>query len=101
MQAGKYHVELVVQERDLTLHVRDRADKPLDAKNIKATANVLSGKDGATVELMPAGEALKGQAPFAVAKDAKVIVTFAVGGGKKEQARFSLGAKQGHKGHKH
>lgn len=101
VQVGKYHVELVVQERDITVHVRDDADKPLDARSIKATANVLSGKDKATVELTPAGEALKGQAPFAVAKDAKVIVTFAVAGGKKEQARFSLGQKQDHKGHKH
>lgn len=101
VQAGKYHVELVVQDRDITVHVRDDADKPIDAKNVKASANVLSGKDKANVELTPAGEALKGQAPFAVAKDAKVIVTFAVGSGKKEQARFSLGAKQDHKGHKH
>lgn len=101
VQAGKYHVELVVKDRDISVHIRDDADKPLDAKSIKASANVLSGKEKATVELMPAGEALRGQAPFAVAKDAKVIVTFAVGGGKKEQARFSLGQKQEHKGHKH
>ena len=101
VQVGKYHVELVVKDRDLTVHVRDDADKPLQAKSIKASANVLSGKDKATVQLAPDGEALKGQAPFAVAKDAKIVVTFAVGEGKKEQARFSMGAKQDHKGHKH
>ena len=101
VEVGKFHVELVVKEREITLHVRDQADKPIDSKTVKATANVLSGKDKATVELTPAGEALKGQVPFAIAKDAKVIVSFAVGGGKKEQARFSLGAKQDHKGHKH
>lgn len=101
VQAGKYHVELVVKERDITLHVRDGADKPFDARSIKASANVLSGKEKATMQLMPAGEVLKGQAPFAIAEDAKVIVTFAVGDGKKEQARFSLRAKQDHKGHKH
>lgn len=101
VEVGKYHVELVVKERDITVHVRDQADKPIDSKTVKATANVLSGKDKATVELAPAGQALKGQAPFAIAKDAKVIVSFAVGAGKKEQARFSLGARQDHKGHKH
>ena len=101
VEVGKYHVELVVKDRDITVHVRDQGDKPLDATKIKASANVLSGKDKATVELMPSGESLKGQAPFAVAKDAKVVVTFAVGDSKKEQARFSLGAKQDHKGHKH
>lgn len=101
VEVGKYHVELAVKEQDLTLYVRDQADKPIDAKTVKASANVLSGKEKATVELRPAGEALKGQAPFAVANNAKVVVTFTVAGGKKEQARFSLGAKSDHKGHKH
>ena len=101
VEVGKYHVELVVNERDLSLYVRDASDKAIDANTVKARANVLSGKDKATVDLAPAGEALKGQAPFTVAKDAKVVVTFAVAGGKNEQARFSLGQKQEHKGHKH
>lgn len=101
VQAGKFHVELVVKEKDLTLYVRDQADKPVDAKTVKASANVLSGKEKATVELAPAGEGLKGSAPFAVSKDAKVVITFSVAGAKNEQARFSLGQKQDHKGHKH
>ena len=53
------------------------------------------------VQLAPAGESLKGQAPFSVAKDAKIVVTFSVAGAKGEQGRFSLGQKQDHKGHKH
>lgn len=101
VQVGKFHVELAVKDREVTLYVRDQADKPVDAKTVKATANVLSGKDKANVELMAAGEGLKGQAPFSVAKDAKVVVTFSVAGAKSEQARFSLGQKQEHKGHKH
>ena len=102
VEVGKYHVELVVKDRDLSLYVRDQADKPIDAKTVKATANVLSGKEKATVQLVPAGaEMLAGQAPFNVAKDAKVVVTFSVAGAKSEQARFSLGQKQDHKGHKH
>ena len=101
VQVGKYHVELVVKERDLALYVRDQADKPIDAKSLKATANVLSGKDKANVELSPAGDGLKAQVPFAIQKDAKILVTFSQAGGKSEQARFSLGQKQDHKGHKH
>lgn len=101
VQAGKFHVELTVKEREVTLYVRDQADKPVDAKSVKATATVLSGKDKATLELAPAGESLKGQAPFSVAKDAKVVVTFSVAGAKSAQARFSLGQKADHKGHKH
>jgi len=101
VEVGKYHVELVVKDKDLTLYVRDAADKPIDTKSVKASANVLSGKDKATVQLAAAGDSLKGQAPFSVAKDAKVVVTFSVGGAKSEQARFSLGQKQDHKAHKH
>lgn len=101
VQVGKFHVELTVKDREVTLYVRDQADKPLDAKSVKATATVLSGKDRATLELAPAGEGLKGQAPFSVAKDAKVVVSFSIAGAKNEQARFSLGQKSDHKGHKH
>lgn len=101
VQAGKFHVELTVKDREVAFYVRDHADKPVDARTVKATANVLSGKERAALQLAPAGEGLKAQAPFPVAKDAKVIVTFSVAGAKSEQARFSLGAKQDHKGHKH
>lgn len=102
VEVGKFHIELVVKDRDLSLYVRDQGDKPVDAKTVKASANVLSGKDKATVQLAPAGaEMLSGQAPFSVAKNAKIIVSFSVAGGKSEQARFSLGQKQDHKGHKH
>ena len=102
VEVGKYHVELAVKDRDLSLYVRDQADKPIDPKSVKASANVLSGKDKATVEFKPAGaEMLAAQVSFNVNKDAKVVVTFSVSGAKSEQARFSLGQKQDHKGHKH
>jgi len=102
IEVGKYHVELVVKDRDLSLYVRDEVDKPIDPKTAKASANVLSGKDKATVEFKPAGaEMLAAQVPFSVGKEAKVVVTISVAGAKHEQARFSLGQKQDHKGHKH
>ena len=92
VEVGKYHVELVVKDRDLALYVRDPSDKAIDPKTVKASANVLSGKDKAAVQLAAAGsEMVGGQAPFSVAKDAKIIITFSVAGGKSEQARFSLG----------
>ena len=102
VEVGKYHVELVVKDKDLSLYFRDQSDKPIDPKQAKASGSVLSGKDKATVEFAPAGpEMMAAQVPFAVRKDAKIIVTFSVGGAKSEQARFSLGQKQDHKGHKH
>jgi len=101
VEVGNYHVELVIKDRDVLLYVRDKADKPVDTKSVKASANVLSGKDKATLQLTPTGEALKGQLPFSVRNDAKIVVTFSVAGAKSEQARFSLAQKQEHKGHKH
>lgn len=68
---------------------------------LKASANVLSGKQNAKVQLPPAGAALIGQSPIDLANDPKVIVNFAVGDVKPERARFTLGAKSDHKGPKH
>lgn len=68
VSAGKYHVELVTKDKDLALYVRDQSDKPIDPKSVKASANVLSGKDKAVVDLAASGEKLSGQAPFSVAK---------------------------------
>ncbi|MGQ0511649.1 MAG: hypothetical protein ACT4P9_13685 [Betaproteobacteria bacterium] len=101
VQAGKYHVELVVKDRGLTVYVRDEADKPIDVKSVKVTASLFSGRDKATITFAAGAGSLSGQAPFSVAKDAKILVTFSIAGGKSEQARFQLGAKQDHKGHKH
>lgn len=41
VEVGKYHVEQFVKDRDITVHVRDQGDKPIDAKTVKASANVL------------------------------------------------------------
>ena len=86
VEAGNYHVELVVKDKELSLYIRDKGDKPIDPKQTKASASVLSGKDKATVEFAPAGsDRMTAQAPFAAGKDAKVVVTFSVGGAKSEQ----------------
>lgn len=51
VEVGKYPVALVVKDRDVSVYVRDQADKPVDPKTVKASANVLSGKDRAAVRL--------------------------------------------------
>ena len=63
---------------------------------------VISGKDKGNVSLSHAGgNVMKGEAAFAIQGDAKIVLTFTPAGGKAEQARFQLGAKVDHKGHKH
>jgi len=102
VEAGTYHVELVVKDRSLTFYVNDHGDKPIDMKGAKATANVFSRKDKGAVTLATSGSnTMKGETTFTIASDAKIIVSFTLPGKKSEQARFSLGAKQEPKGHKH
>lgn len=102
VEAGTYHVELVAKDKSLTIYVNGHDDKPVEVKGAKATANVFSGKDKGNIVLTSAGSnTMKGETPFAIAADAKIVVSFTLPGKKTEQARFSLGAKQEHKGHKH
>jgi hypothetical protein len=102
VEAGTYHVELVAKEKLLTIYVTGHDDKLVEVKGATATANVFSGKDKANVVLAASGpNVMKGETPFAIASNAKIVVTFTLPGKKAEQARFSLGAKQEHKGHKH
>jgi len=101
-EAGAHHLELVVKDKSITLYVDDHTGKAVDTSKMKARASIFSGKDKGTVELVPAGAGtLKGDATFAVAANAKLVVSITPAGGKAEQARFQLGAKADHKGHKH
>lgn len=102
VEAGTYHVELVAKGKSLTFYVNGHDDKPVDIKAAKATANVFSGKDKGTVTLAASGgNMMKGEIPFSIGSDAKIVVSFTLAGKKTEQARFSLGKKQEHKDHKH
>ncbi len=102
VEAGTYHVELVAKDKSLTFYVNGHDDKPIDMEGAKATANVFSGKDKGNIVLAAAsGNMMKGETPFPIGADAKIVVSFTPPGKKTEQARFSLGAKQEHKGHKH
>jgi hypothetical protein len=101
-ETASHHLELVVKDKTLTLHVDDHKGKPVDVSKMKARASLFSGKDKGNVDLAPAGSGvLKGEAAFALAADAKIVLSLTPEGGKPAQARFQLGAKQDHKGHKH
>ena len=102
IEAGTYHVEAVAKDKSLTFYVNGHDNKPVDMKAAKATANVFSGKDKATVVLTASGgNMMKGEAPFAIGSEAKIVFSFTPPGKKTEQARFALGTKQEHKDHKH
>ncbi len=63
VDAGPYHLELVVKGQELALYVLDDKNNKVAVKEGKATATVMSGSSKATVALSPAGDnLLKGQA---------------------------------------
>lgn len=102
VEVGSVHLELVAKGKSLALHVYGHDMKYIDVTGAKAQATVFSGKDKATVVFAPsAAGVMTGEAPFAVRPDAKVVLNFTPAKGKAEQARFQLGAKPDHKGHKH
>jgi hypothetical protein len=106
--AGKYHLELVANGRDLILHVSDAKDRKVSVTGASARATVISAGGKGTVELSPAGEnVLKGTGTFASSRTMKVDVVLTLpGGAAPVTAKFQPLAATGahsheHKGHRH
>lgn len=90
---GRYEAELVVRGADVTLHVLDEADRPVDASRLVASAQVLaSGNQQRTLELRPAGEnRLAGRVDFRVDGRFRATVTLReTSGAEIGRARYSL-----------
>jgi hypothetical protein len=87
---GIQHWELVASGGELTLHVTDKDEKPVDTKGGSAEARVLVGGKNYTVTLSPAGaNTLKGSGDFKSANGMRVIVKTNEVGGKSYQARLT------------
>lgn len=88
--AGMQHYELVVKPNEVTVYLTDHAGTKLDSKGVTGTATVLSGKDKASVKLLPTEDnVLKGTSKFGLAPDMKVVVSIALPGQDAQQARFT------------
>ena len=104
VDAGPYHLELVVKGQELALYVLDDKNNKVAVKEAKATATVMSGSSKATIALAPAGEnLLKDTGKFEPKEDMKVLVSLTLAGKAARQARFTPLHKEGanQKGHKH
>ncbi len=87
---GKQHWELVASGGELTLHVTDKEEKPVDTVGGTAEAQVLVGGNKFDIALSPAGDnILKGSGGFTAAKGMKVILKTQKVGGESFQARFT------------
>jgi len=104
VDAGTYHLELVVKGQELSLYVLDDKNGKVAVKEGKATATVMSGSSKATITLTPAGDnLLKGAGKFEPKEDMKVVVSLTLAGKAAQQARFTPLHIEGgdQKGHKH
>jgi len=110
--AGVYHFELVLakdaqvehqhdnmqnKENQILLFVTDHACTKIPTAGATGTATVMSGKQKATVTLLPDGDnKLKGVGKFAASADTKVVVSITMAGKPAEQARFTPQAAAKH-----
>jgi len=106
VDAGPYHLELVVKGQELALYVLDAKNKKVAVDGGKATATVMSGNNKATIALSPANPGdnlLKGAGKFEAKEDLRVLISVTLAGKPVQQARFAPLHKEGGdpKGHKH
>ncbi|WP_294992453.1 hypothetical protein [Sulfuritalea sp.] len=113
--AGAYHFELVVakdsketKDNPVIVYVTDHAGAKIPTVGAGGTATILSGKQKASVKLVPDGDnRLKGVGKYASTSDMKVVVAITLSGKPAEQARFTpltsplAVVKDGHTDHKH
>lgn len=93
---GKYHLELVVTEKSLTVYVTDHAGTAIPTQNGTGNAIVLANKAKTTVELKPANDnVLQGEGKFVLDPNMKVVVSVTLPADKEpQQARFEPLMKQ-------
>lgn len=89
VDAGNYHVELVVKGRTIDVFLSDHDDRPMAVSGHKALAILAAQGKSQRVVLAPAGDnRLTGLASVDLAGDAKGVVQVSAPGGKTVQARF-------------
>jgi hypothetical protein len=90
VDAGEYHVELVVKQRAIEIYVRDHADKPVATTGFKGLAIFAAGGKSHRIALEPdpAGK-LTGQAPVDLPATTKGVVQITPANGKTVSGRFN------------
>jgi hypothetical protein len=89
VDAGDYHVEMVAKGTVLTVYVKDKDDKPVDAKDHKAIGIFLVAGKPQRIELKTAGaNELTGTSAVALPASLKGTVQITAPGGQTVQAKF-------------
>ena len=87
--AGAFHVEIMFKGGVMLTYLYDSENRPVPAKDVKASATVLAKGRQFRVTLAPSGpNELKGEAKLPADPEAKSIVILDIPGQRRLQARF-------------
>lgn len=90
--AGPYHLELVTQDKEITLYVADHSDKKISTEGGvgKVAFQVGKAKPTESIKLEPAGDnTFKGTGEFSLTPDTVVIVFLKLPEDEAQSARFT------------
>ena len=88
IDAGNYHVELVVGGTDVAVFVSDSDNKPVTLTGFKAIAILNAGGKAQRVALTPAEGKLSGKAETALPASVKGVVQLTAPDGKVAQGQY-------------
>jgi len=88
VEAGPYHVELVVETKAVAVYLSDADSKPLPAAGFKGIAILTIGGKAQRIELAPQDTRLAGSSPVAVPAAVKGVVQLIAPDGKTAQGRY-------------
>lgn len=82
------HAELVAAGNSITFNILDEGGKPVATNGFTGSVLVVSGSERETINLSPAGNAMKGEAKKPIAPNAAITLMLKTQGGKSGQAKF-------------
>lgn len=86
---GPFHLELVTEDKDITVYVTDHADNKITTEGGLAKATIETGPTKTQVHLHPVGDnRLKGSGTFSLTQDTVVIVFIKLPNQEGYAARF-------------
>jgi hypothetical protein len=88
VEAGPYHVELVVETKAVAVYLSDAKDKPIPATGFKGLAILTVGGKAQRIELAPQDTRLGGSSPVAIPAGVKGVVQLTDPDGKTAQGRY-------------
>lgn len=89
VDAGDYHVEMVVQQTKLAIYISDKNDKAVDAKGFKATGIFMVSGKAQRIELRPeTANKLSGNSNVPLPVSLKGAVQITLPTGRTVQAKY-------------